>query len=162
MADAIQARVFEAPRYNQPDIVIMAAAVADYRPSRPASQKVKKGQVDDFISIAPNEDILASLGRRRGESSSPLLVGFAVETGDQNTVISQAREKLQRKNVDIVVGNLAQDAFDRDTNQVWIAHRRGTLKHVATCKKSAVAREVVNQIVADLETDMLEPDQQLH
>lgn len=162
MSEAIQTRVFDAPRYNQPDIVIMAAAVADYRPAHPAAEKIKKTTSDDSLSLHANEDILASLGRRRGEAASPLLVGFAVETGEPHKVISEARHKLSRKNVDIVVGNLAQDAFDRDTNQVWIVNRRGTLKHVSTCKKITVAREILNQVVEDVEPDTREPEQHLH
>jgi phosphopantothenoylcysteine decarboxylase/phosphopantothenate--cysteine ligase len=148
MSNAIQSRAFQAGIGRQFDIVIMAAAVADYRPADVASSKIKKASADASIALEFNEDILLSLGTRRGSATSPVLVGFAVETGTPEEVVAEAQRKLTRKNVDFVVGNLAQDAFDKGTNQVWIVSRHGSVEHVDTAKKSAIAGAIANAILA--------------
>ncbi len=99
------------------DIVIMAAAVADYRPAEVAAEKIKKSQAELVIRLVKNPDILAELGAARGDAKRPVLVGFAVETGD---LVAHAREKLSRKGCDVVVANLAEHGFERDDNVVTL------------------------------------------
>jgi phosphopantothenoylcysteine decarboxylase/phosphopantothenate--cysteine ligase len=126
----------------------MAAAVADYRPTHPAAQKVKKSSNPSSIELAPNSDILLEVGEKKSASPRPFLVGFAVETGTQEELVAEAKRKLERKNADIMVGNLAQDSFDRDTNRVCIVQRSGEVTALDTAKKSRIARTIFDVIVS--------------
>ncbi len=128
------------------DIVIMAAAVADYRPKMAAEEKLKRKELDD-IEVVENPDILLDLGKRRKDAKRPVLVGFAVETGEIEDLIEEARQKLQRKGTDMIVGNFAEDAFDLDTNRVWMVDRTGRQEEVATTFKSRVANRILDSIL---------------
>jgi phosphopantothenoylcysteine decarboxylase/phosphopantothenate--cysteine ligase len=101
------------------DLFIGAAAVSDYRPTRSASQKVKKGQGDETLQLTRTPDILAGLGARfAGKPDAPVLVGFAAETEE---VIAHAREKLKGKRCDLVVANKVGQpggGFGSDNNRV--------------------------------------------
>jgi phosphopantothenoylcysteine decarboxylase / phosphopantothenate---cysteine ligase len=101
------------------DIVIMAAAVADYAPAGgPADQKIHKDRGDLTVTLTRTPDILGDLGRLRAGARRPLLVGFAAETSD---VVASAREKLRRKRVDVIVANdvsRAGSGFDAPDNEV--------------------------------------------
>ena len=132
---------------SSPEIVIMAAAVADYRPASPASEKIKKSTNPSSIELAPNEDILLEVGERKGSSKRPFLVGFAVETGTVEDLAAEVQRKLARKNADLMVGNLAQDSFDKDTNRVCIFRRSGTHESLETARKSVVARRIFDAIL---------------
>jgi phosphopantothenoylcysteine decarboxylase / phosphopantothenate---cysteine ligase len=105
-------------RKSDADAIIMTAAVADYRPEVVAEQKIKKGD-ELVVKMVRNPDILAELGAGRS-GPRPVLVGFALETSD---VEGSAKRKLERKGVDLVVGNQASDGFAGDTNKVvLVAH----------------------------------------
>ena len=136
-----------------PDIVIMAAAVADYRPENASQEKIKKASATLSISLTPNPDILREVGERKRGGQSPFLVGFAVETGDTETLLSEARRKLADKNADLLVGNLAKDSFDKDTNRVVIVSKNGEAREVATAKKSFIARTIFDTISAAISND---------
>ncbi len=136
-----------------PDIVIMAAAVADYRPENASQEKIKKANATLSISLTPNADILREVGERKRGGQSPFLVGFAVETGDTETLLSEARRKLADKNADLLVGNLAKDSFDKDTNRVVIVSTNGEAREVATAKKSFIARTIFDTISAAISND---------
>ncbi len=115
------------------DVVVMAAAVADYRPAHYADVKIKKTfGLDDNDESAPtiqlvrNPDILAGLVRSRGPAGLPVIVGFAAETGDgERTVLELAREKFLRKGCDVLVANEVgvDKTFGQDTNTVHILRR---------------------------------------
>jgi phosphopantothenoylcysteine decarboxylase/phosphopantothenate--cysteine ligase len=124
----------------------LAAAVADYRPESTADQKMKKADAPPSISITPNLDILADLGQKKGAHRLPLLVGFAVETGEVDELLAEVRRKLRSKNADLVVGNLAHDAFDSDTNRVWLVSRTGREDEISTTYKSRVAVRIFDAI----------------
>lgn len=130
----------------RPDIVIMAAAVSDYRPKVAADHKIKKSGGLAAIELLANPDILAELGAKRKGSSAPLLVGFAVETGEMEDLLTELRRKLNDKNADLMVGNLATDAFDLDTNRVWLIDRSGREEQVATTYKSRVAAKIMDAV----------------
>jgi phosphopantothenoylcysteine decarboxylase/phosphopantothenate--cysteine ligase len=107
----------------------MAAAVADFRPAQYAAAKIKKthdpGQPDaaPTIELVRNPDVLAGLVQARGEQASPVIVGFAAETGDEHgTVLDHGRAKLERKGCDLLVVNEVgvDKAFGRDENTVHI------------------------------------------
>jgi len=128
------------------DIVIMAAAVADYAPEERAGQKISKTDQAMTIVLKRTPDILGELGRRRLASGhGPLLVGFAAETED---VVGRASEKLRKKHVDLIVANdvsRADAGFDVDTNAVTIIGVAGP-ENVPLQSKNGVAAEVLNRI----------------
>ena len=133
------------------DVIVKAAAVADFRPAEVAASKLKKSAGAPRIELVPNPDILADLGARRAEGHPrPLLVGFAAETDD---VEDNARAKLERKNADLLVVNDvgAPDAgFAVDTNRVVILGRDGSRIEVDLAAKSAVADRVLDAVTAHL------------
>ncbi len=132
----------DAPR---PDIIIMTAAVADYRVKDPAAQKLKK-EAGLSLSLIRNIDILQDLGDKKPTDSKVTLVGFAVETGEIEDLLAEARRKLETKNADMIIGNFAQEAFDLDTNRVWIVDRYGKQEEVATNFKGRVANKILDAI----------------
>ena len=114
MQAAVQQQAFGA------DIVVMAAAVADYTPDRRAAGKLERSDAPLDLRLVPAPDILAGLGRARGAGHTPVLIGFAAESGDPAV---RGREKLVRKNVDFIVANdisRSDAGFDADTNAVVI------------------------------------------
>ena len=140
MHAAVMAHAFET------DIVIMAAAVADYTPAGGTMDgKIEKSGALT-LQLERTADILLDLGRMRGESSRPLLVGFAAQAGDP---VPQARRKLNVKNADIIVANdvTAPGAgFDVDTNQVTIVARDAADESLPLMTKREVARRVLDRI----------------
>jgi phosphopantothenoylcysteine decarboxylase / phosphopantothenate---cysteine ligase len=133
-------------RADAVDVVIMAAAVADYMPAARAAQKVQKAEGDLTITLTRTPDILADLGARRLKvGRGPVLVGFAAETED---VITRARQKRERKHVDLIVANDVSrpDAgFDVDTNAVTLVSAEGT-DDVPLQPKRNVAAAIVDRI----------------
>lgn len=127
------------------DIVVMAAAVADFRPVVASSGKIKKENGVPDIVLEPTPDILAMLGTSK--PAGQVLVGFAAETSN---VVENARGKLVRKNLDLIVANdVSADGvgFSHDTNAVTILSAHGTCLEVALSSKHAVARAVLDSVV---------------
>ena len=147
MREAVLTRVGLGEKRPGADVVIMAAAVADYRPEQASPHKIKKTTASNTIAITPNPDILLELGRQRGELSRPLLVGFAVETGSTADLIHEANRKREAKHVDVIVGNLAEDSFDKETNQVVIVQGDGEPTELPTARKIAIAKGIIDVIV---------------
>lgn len=137
--------IFEKKDSWQPDVVIMTAAVSDFRPKSMASAKIKKGEFPTKIEIVQNTDILGKIGAERYDGI-PVLIGFAVETGTEEDLVEYARAKLNKKQCDVVVANLADDAFDKETNRVWIIDKHGGQSEVATSYKSRVANKILDCI----------------
>ncbi|HVQ41689.1 MAG TPA: bifunctional phosphopantothenoylcysteine decarboxylase/phosphopantothenate--cysteine ligase CoaBC [Vicinamibacterales bacterium] len=127
------------------DVVVMAAAVADYAPAAgAATAKIEKGG-PLTITLERTVDILAALGAERGSASRPVLVGFAAQTGDP---VPGARRKLQSKGVDLIVANdvAAPGAgFDVDTNEVTLVGRDAT-EHLPLMPKTRVAAALIDRI----------------
>jgi len=147
---------------QESDVVVMAAAVADFRPVHYADTKIKKthraadadldpdgsdpDQSAPVIELIRNPDVLAGLVRSRGQATAPVIVGFAAETGDaDHSVLDLARDKLMRKGCDVLVANEVGVAktFGQDTNTVHIL-RRGTdaVTHAGPAPKDTVAATV--------------------
>ena len=131
---------------NRPgcDIIIKAAAVADYRPCETARQKIKKGSDSLTLELTKNPDILAELGNKKHESPC-ILVGFAAETEE---LLSNARGKLAAKNLDMIVANdvSRNDAgFETDTNIVKIIYRDGTLEDSTLMSKDDIAHLILDR-----------------
>lgn len=124
------------------DVVVMAAAVADYRPARRFTRKVKKGPAVVAVRMVRTRDILAELGRRRGRA---LLVGFAAETGDP---LREAERKLREKRLDLVVGNdVSRPAagFGSDFNEAVLVGRDGARARLPRMRKEQLARLIVRR-----------------
>ncbi len=133
------------------DVVVMAAAVADYAPEQGAADgKIEKSDGPMALRLVRTPDILAELGQARGGATRPVLVGFAAESGDP---VPRGREKLRRKRVDFIVANdiSAKGAgFDSDTNAVTIISADGE-EAVALAPKADVAIRILDRAEARLE-----------
>jgi len=128
------------------DAVVMAAAVADFRPANPAGTKIKKGQGVPPLELEPTHDILASLGASK--PSGQVLVGFAAETEDLE---ANALGKLRSKNLDVIVANdvsKEQVGFGHDTNEIVMFTADGARHHVPLTTKREAARSVLDKVVA--------------
>lgn len=125
------------------DAVIMAAAVADYRPAERAEQKRKKTDGPLVIELVRNPDVLAGLGAAR-RGTHPVLVGFALET---ENVVENARGKLVRKKVDLVVANHASDGFGGDDNVVTLVDATGD-EALPKLSKREVAARILDRVKA--------------
>jgi phosphopantothenoylcysteine decarboxylase/phosphopantothenate--cysteine ligase len=126
------------------DVVVMAAAVADFRPALATDHKLKKDSGPPSLELVPTVDILAGLGaaKRPGQ----VLVGFAAETSD---LADNAAEKLARKNLDLIVANDVSKpdvGFEHDTNEVVVLDARGTRHDVPLTTKRDVARVVLDAV----------------
>ncbi len=135
MLDAALAR-------SDADLVLMAAAVADYRPAEQVAEKRAKDDRVWRLELEPTADVLQSLGERR--SRGQVLVGFAAETGSEG--LARAREKLNRKRVDLVVYNdVARDdiGFDSDDNEVVLVTASGE-RRVGKASKDRIAATIVD------------------
>jgi phosphopantothenoylcysteine decarboxylase / phosphopantothenate---cysteine ligase len=131
-------------RFNEVDIVIKTAAVADYRPKNPSEHKIKKRPGDEVIELERTKDILLELGKRKEKQ---ILVGFAAET---NQVEEYAKEKLIKKNADMIVANdvLAEGAgFGTDTNIVTLVTKSSESIKLPLLSKKDVAKEILSKIV---------------
>ena len=141
--------VFE--RVDEVDVVVKAAAVADFRPDTAATSKLKKDEGAPEVVLVPNPDILAELGaRREPDATRPVLVGFAAETDD---VEAAGLAKLKRKGADLLVVNdvSADDAgFEVDTNRAILLDRDGGRVEVPLSSKAEVAAVVLDAVVARL------------
>ncbi len=135
------------------DVVIKAAAVADFRPERASGTKLKRSSGTPAIALVENPDILAELARERGDSPRPLLVGFAAETDD---VERHARDKMARKGADMFVVNDVSrpDAgFEVDTNVVTILDADGSWTPLPAGSKDAVAQAIIDLVAERVESD---------
>ncbi len=134
-----------AERSGAADVVVMAAAVADFAPVDVADDKLKKRDGVPVIELTPTVDVLAELSAAKPEGQ--VVVGFAAETTD---VLDNARDKLRRKKVDLLVVNDVSAAgvgFEHDTNEVLILDRDGEQHHVPFAHKSEVARAVLDRVI---------------
>ncbi len=131
--------------FGQQDIVVLAAAVADYKPLTYSAQKIKKKADDMSLELAKTIDIAAALGQRK--QTGQIMVGFALETND---AIQHALSKMARKNLDFIVLNSLQDAgagFGHDTNKITILRRDGSITPFDLKSKTSVAADIVIEIV---------------
>ena len=135
--------------FGHHDIVIMSAAVADYRPARVADEKIKKQGDLWQLELERTKDILANLGEIKGNEQ--VLVGFALET--ENT-LENAKGKLVRKNLDYIVLNSLKDegaGFAGDTNQVTIIDSNNNITKFELKSKAEVARDILGKLIEHYE-----------
>lgn len=138
-AEMAQAVHESAPRA---DVIIMTAAVADYRPANPFESKMKKLPGKLVLELERTEDILGTLGKNK--SSSQRLIGFAAETDDLE---KNALGKLERKNLDWIAANLVADGFGTQTNKITLYSRDGRKVAIPAGEKLEVAREMLKVVL---------------
>ncbi len=131
-------------QFTTADVLIMAAAVSDFRPASKAEHKLKKSTGFSRVELAHNSDIIADLGSRR-KGGHPFLVAFSVETND-DVLEQEAGRKLRDKGVDMLVANSASEAFDKKTNQVLIVSNT-TNRRCPHAHKSVIARAIFDEII---------------
>ncbi|MDG1195224.1 MAG: bifunctional phosphopantothenoylcysteine decarboxylase/phosphopantothenate--cysteine ligase CoaBC [Polaribacter sp.] len=130
--------------FNDVDVAILSAAVADYKPKNIVNQKIKKVDSTLNLELTATKDILASLGEIKKHQ---FLVGFALET---NNEIEYAKGKIQRKNLDAIVLNSLKDkgaGFATNTNKITIIDKNLNVKPFELKSKAAVAKDIINEII---------------
>jgi phosphopantothenoylcysteine decarboxylase/phosphopantothenate--cysteine ligase len=130
--------------FSDVDVVIAAAAVADYKPKNVALHKIKKGVNEFSIELEKTKDILASLGEIR---ENQFLIGFALETENE---IDNAKSKIQKKNLDLIVLNSLQDegaGFGKPTNKITFIDKDFKVESVELKPKEEVADDILNKVV---------------
>lgn len=131
--------------YNEVDVAIAAAAVADYKPKTVADQKIKKAADNFVIELEKTKDILYSLGENK---KNQFLIGFALETENE---IENAKAKIQKKNLDLIVLNSLQDegaGFQKTTNKVTFIDKDFNIEPMELKSKEAVADDIINKVIA--------------
>ncbi|MBP6556759.1 MAG: bifunctional phosphopantothenoylcysteine decarboxylase/phosphopantothenate--cysteine ligase CoaBC [Flavobacterium sp.] len=134
--------------FNQVDVAICAAAVADYKPKVVADQKIKKSEATFTIELEKTKDILASLGTLK---KNQFLIGFALETENE---IENAKLKIQKKNLDLIVLNSLQDegaGFATLTNKITFIDKNFVAEPMPLKSKELVAEDIINKVIAHYE-----------
>jgi phosphopantothenoylcysteine decarboxylase/phosphopantothenate--cysteine ligase len=135
-------------RFPGCDVAILAAAVADFTPAEVSSEKIKKSSGELVLKLKPTVDIAAELGKNK--KINQLIAGFALET---TSGLKEAREKLVRKNMDIIVLNSLKEkgaGFGHDTNLITIIDRNNIINKFELKSKKEVAMDIINKIVSML------------
>jgi len=132
------------------EVLIMAAAVADYRPASPSSRKIKKGEEPLHLTLERTPDILGQVANWRAlataaVSSLKVVVGFAAETEE---LITNARTKLEAKRLDLIVANPVPQAFGDALNQATLIDRQGRVEELSPLPKEELAEQVLDRVVA--------------
>lgn len=129
--------------FDKAKVIVMAAAVSDYRSAEYFSEKIKKGDDRIYLEFVKNPDIIKEIGEKK--SDDQILVGFAAETSN---IFENAREKFERKNLDLLVLNeisKENPVFNEDSNQVFFITKNETIK-LDKMKKSAIAALIWDEI----------------
>ena len=134
--------------FNSTDVAICAAAVADYKPKFVAEQKIKKADASLTIELEKTQDILASLGKIK---QNQFLIGFALETENE---IENAKLKIQKKNLDLIVLNSLQDdgaGFGKPTNKITFIDKNFVVEPMDLKSKELVANDIINKVISHYE-----------
>jgi len=140
---AEQMREVVLQKWQDCDVVIKAAAVADYSPETQSSSKIKKKEFDLVLKLRRNPDILEELGRKKEDK---IIVGFAAETEE---LIKNAQEKLRKKNLDMIVANdvsKRDSGFEVDTNRAILIKKDGTMEKTGLLKKEELANLILDRV----------------
>jgi phosphopantothenoylcysteine decarboxylase/phosphopantothenate--cysteine ligase len=145
MRAAVRAEVADA------DALIMAAAVADFRPADPAAHKLKKSSAPDVIHLERTTDILMEISDAKEKNGRPaVIIGFSAETDDLE---KNAQKKLQAKRLDLIIANEVgrpETGFETDTNRVTIFSADGTSETLPLMDKYRIAEKIVERLTAIL------------
>ena len=127
--------------FSENEVIIFAAAVADYTPKNPASQKIKKNEAEFSIELVKTKDIAYEMGKMKSEHQ--FMVGFALETNDE---LANAMGKLKKKNLDMIVLNSLKDkgaGFQVETNKITIIDKTENIINFELKHKDEVAKDIV-------------------
>jgi len=127
------------------DVIVFAAAVADYTPKNPSATKIKKKEDEFSIELVKTKDIAGELGKQKKQNQ--VVVGFALETDNEQ---KNAQEKLEKKNFDLIVLNSMQDegaGFQHDTNKITIIDKEGNVTKFDLKTKTEVAKDIVSYVL---------------
>jgi phosphopantothenoylcysteine decarboxylase / phosphopantothenate---cysteine ligase len=130
-------------KFKSADVFIATAAVADFRPQKPQTEKIKKTKAPDAIALEPNPDILLDLGKNKGNR---IVVGFAAES---DNVVEAAKQKRAKKNCDLMVANSAggqDDAFAADQAQVYMLDAQDQVEALPQLTKTQIASRICDRI----------------
>lgn len=130
--------------FDKVDVAVLSAAVADYKPKKPASSKIKKQDHELVLELVKTTDILETLGKHKKHQ---ILAGFALETND---LIENAKEKIKKKNLDFIVANAANETgagFAVDTNKITIIDKHNKMYNFELNTKQRVASDIVNFVL---------------
>lgn len=127
------------PDLSGADALVMAAAVADYRPAQASSRKLSSGDASLVLELVPNPDLLREVGHAR-HGQRPVLVGFALETDSEAQAVQNARRKLAEKRVDLVIANQASEALEGDETRALLVDARDCRIIEKTSKQEAAGR----------------------
>ncbi|MBN2084930.1 MAG: bifunctional phosphopantothenoylcysteine decarboxylase/phosphopantothenate--cysteine ligase CoaBC [Anaerolineales bacterium] len=137
------------------DALIMAAAVADFRPGDPAPRKLKKSAAPNSIRLERTQDILTAVSEAREKSGRPLMtIGFSAETEDLET---NARKKLKAKGLDLIVANVvgrADSGFETETNRVTLFSADGSAEALPLMEKSQVAEAIIERVIVQFTKEL--------
>jgi phosphopantothenoylcysteine decarboxylase/phosphopantothenate--cysteine ligase len=136
------------PDLSGADALIMAAAVADYRPAQTHAGKLKRDQSNLMLELVPNPDLLSEVGHAR-QGELPVLIGFALETDTDERVVQSARSKLMKKRVDLVVANQARESLGRDDIRALLVSATDC-EVIEQTSKEAAADRILGYVAARL------------
>ncbi|QPK94616.1 bifunctional phosphopantothenoylcysteine decarboxylase/phosphopantothenate--cysteine ligase CoaBC [Actinomyces sp. zg-332] len=141
-------RVLE--QYDDHDIIVMCAAVSDWTVKSPSDTKIKKQHdIDEMnLTLVKTKDILKEVSLKNSLDKQKVIVGFAAETGDEETILSYGREKISRKNCDLLVINPVgkSQGFDKDTNSVYIINKEGEVLSQNNSTKTNIATTILDTL----------------
>lgn len=132
--------------FKQADILIMAAAVADWRAAKAATSKIKKqsGQDEWNLKLVKNPDILRTICQKK--TSQQIVVGFAAET---NNLLANAQKKLKSKGADLIIANnVSVNSFGSDQNQVYLLYRNGKIQELPQMTKKTLAQKIMEKLAS--------------
>jgi phosphopantothenoylcysteine decarboxylase/phosphopantothenate--cysteine ligase len=137
-------------RFGNCDIAILAAAIADFTPEKVEDRKIKRTGDEILLRLKPTKDIAATIGKMKKKSQ--IVAGFALETHNE---LANAAEKLERKNLDIIIMNSMQDkgeGFGYDTNRITIIDKNNNIDKFELKSKDEAARDILDKIVSMLKS----------
>lgn len=129
-----------------PDVIVMAAAISDFRFADTAPEKREIDEDSLTVTLSRNKDILAALWEKRGKSTQPILVGFSEVTGDEEEATEQLTQKLNRKKVDLLIGQAVETSQTGGGYRVWMLDKLGHQNEVASSYKSRIVNKVLGAI----------------
>ena len=126
-------------RFDRADVLVMAAAVSDFRPAKTQARKIKKSSKKTSIELEETTDILKALGERK---KGQILIGFALET---DNLEENAVKKLKDKSLDIIIAN-DESAFEEDSSKVIIIDRDGKTEELPKTSKKEIAKKILDKV----------------